>query len=114
MQPAEFRLKSLMKTELDSSLQKCLDFKGAIDRSTLAVRIDSRGFINYVSDRFCEISLYSRTELLGCNWEILLWEDRANVSRIHLPSVIESEVRSLLNAPCGQLTAWKRKYRGNN
>jgi diguanylate cyclase (GGDEF)-like protein/PAS domain S-box-containing protein len=75
-------------TELDSSLQKCLDFKGAIDRSTLAVRIDSRGIINYVSDRFCEISLYSQTELLGCNWEILLSKDRASEFIRNLRSTI--------------------------
>ncbi|NJS12863.1 MAG: PAS domain S-box protein, partial [Microcoleus sp. CSU_2_2] len=79
---------SLMNAELDSSLQKCLDFKGAIDRSTLAVRIDSRGIINYVSDRFCEISLYSRTELLGCHWEILLSEDRASKFIRNLRSTI--------------------------
>jgi diguanylate cyclase (GGDEF)-like protein/PAS domain S-box-containing protein len=79
---------SLMKTELDSSLQKCLDFKGAIDRSTLAVKIDSTGIINYVSDRVCEISQYSRTELLGCNWEILLSEDRASEFIKNLRSTI--------------------------
>ena len=57
--------------EIDSSLQECLDFKGAIDRSALAVRTDGKGIINYVSDRVCEISKYSRTELLGCHFGIL-------------------------------------------
>ncbi|MDP8934709.1 MAG: response regulator receiver protein, partial [Cyanobacteriota bacterium] len=49
--------------EQDSSLQECLDFKGAINRSALAVRTDARGIINYVSDRVCSMSNYSRGEL---------------------------------------------------
>ncbi|MEG4320608.1 MULTISPECIES: diguanylate cyclase [unclassified Microcoleus] len=57
--------------ELDSSLQASLDFKVAIDRSALAVRTDARGIINYVSDRVCCISNYSRTELIGCHFGIL-------------------------------------------
>ena len=57
--------------ELDLSLQECLDFKGAIDRSTVTVRTDARGIINYVSDRACSISNYSRTELIGCHFSIL-------------------------------------------
>ena len=55
----------------DSSLQECLDFKGAIDRSALVVRTDARGRIDYVSDRVCRISNYSRTELIGCHFSIL-------------------------------------------
>jgi diguanylate cyclase (GGDEF)-like protein/PAS domain S-box-containing protein len=57
--------------ELDSSLQECLDFKGAIDRSALAVRTNARGIINYVSDRVCSLSNYSRAELIGCHFRIL-------------------------------------------
>ncbi len=57
--------------ELDLSLQECLDFKGAIDRSTVTVRTDARGIINYVSDRACSISNYSRAELIGCHFGIL-------------------------------------------
>lgn len=57
--------------ELDSSLQECLDFKGAIDRSALAVRTNARGIINYVSDQVCSLSNYSRAELIGCHFGIL-------------------------------------------
>ena len=60
-----------MKKELDSSLQECLDFQGAINRSALAVRTDARGIINYVSDRVCSMSNYSRAELIGRHFGIL-------------------------------------------
>ena len=60
-----------MKKGLDSSLQECLDFQGAINRSALAVRTDARGIINYVSDRVCSMSNYSRPELIGCHFGIL-------------------------------------------
>ena len=56
---------------IDSSLPECLDFKGAIDRSALAVRTNGKGIMNYVSDRVCEISKYSRIEILGCHFGIL-------------------------------------------
>ena len=59
---------------IDSSLQECLDFKAAIDRSALAVRTNGKGIINYVSDRVCEISKYSRIEILGSHFGILHWE----------------------------------------
>ncbi|MEG3847085.1 diguanylate cyclase [Microcoleus sp. herbarium19] len=57
--------------EQDSSLQECLDFKGAIDLAALVVRTDARGRIDYVSDRVCCISNYSRAELIGCHFGIL-------------------------------------------
>ena len=65
------RGKISMKKEVDSSLQECLDFQGAIGRAALAVRTDARGIINYVSDRVCSMSNYSRTELIGSHFGIL-------------------------------------------
>ncbi|WP_293251474.1 MULTISPECIES: diguanylate cyclase [unclassified Microcoleus] len=79
--------------ELDSSLQESLDFKVAIDRFAVAVRTDARGIINYVSDRLCSISNYSRTELIGCHFGILhseykSWEFIKNL----LSTVAKNEV----------------------
>ncbi|WP_333413900.1 diguanylate cyclase [Microcoleus sp. MOSTC5] len=64
--------------ELDSSLQECLDFKGAINRSALAVRTNARGIITYVSDRVCSMSNYSRAELIGSHFGILHWEYKSS------------------------------------
>jgi diguanylate cyclase (GGDEF)-like protein/PAS domain S-box-containing protein len=62
--------------ELSSLLQECLDIKAALDRSALVVRLNGRGTIDYVSDRVCELSLYSQIELLGNKWQFFLSRDR--------------------------------------
>ncbi|WP_293332579.1 diguanylate cyclase [Microcoleus sp. CAWBG58] len=79
--------------ELDSSLQEGLDFKVAIDRSALAVRTDARGIINYVSDRLCSISNYSRTELIGSHFCILHSEYKSSeLIKNLLSTVAKNEV----------------------
>ncbi len=79
--------------ELDSSLQEGLDFKVAIERSALAVRTDARGIINYVSDRLCFISNYSRTELIGSHFGILHSECKSSeLIKNLLSTVAKNEV----------------------
>lgn len=71
-QDRRYRLSQISTTKaLEASLPEGLDFKVAIERSALAVRTDARGIINYVSDRLCYISNYSRTELIGSHFRIL-------------------------------------------
>lgn len=82
-----------MTKEVELSLQECLDFKGAIDRSALAVRTNARGIINYVSDRVCSISNYSRAELIGSHFGILHSEYKSSELIKNLPSTVaKSEV----------------------
>jgi len=51
--------------------QELLEKQYAIDQAVIVAITDVRGTITYANDRFCEISEYSRAELLGSNHRIL-------------------------------------------
>src|SRR2546423_11160582 len=56
---------------LEKSLKELADLKFALDESAIVAITDQRGIINYVNDKFCEISKYSRAELLGQDHRII-------------------------------------------
>ncbi len=56
---------------LRRSLKELADLKFALDEAAIVTITDQHGKITYVNDRFCEISKYSREELLGQDHHIV-------------------------------------------
>jgi two-component system sensor histidine kinase NreB len=60
-----------IEEKLHSSLNDLIDLKAALDVSSIVAMTDVQGRINYVNDTFCEVSKYSREELLGKDHRII-------------------------------------------
>jgi PAS domain S-box-containing protein len=53
------------------SIERLEEIEQALDQAAIVAATDQRGVITYVNDKFCEISKYSRAELLGQDHRII-------------------------------------------
>lgn len=59
------------RVEAEFQLVQLKNMIRALDESSIVSIIDTEGNIKYVNDKFCEISKYSREEILGKNFQTL-------------------------------------------
>ncbi|MGK7901098.1 MAG: sensor histidine kinase [Hormoscilla sp.] len=59
------RISEKEKIRLDRTIKELSDLKYALDQAAIVAITDTKGIIRYVNDKFCELSKYSRSELIG-------------------------------------------------
>jgi len=57
--------------DIQQTRNELMDYKFALDESSIVAITDSRGTITYVNEQFCHISQYTREELIGNDHRIV-------------------------------------------
>jgi PAS domain S-box-containing protein len=68
---ADITERKRVEENLEKSLKETLDYKYALEESSIVAITDQKGIIKYANDNFCKISKYSRQELIGQDHRII-------------------------------------------
>ena len=61
----------IFNEKMQEQLQQLFELNSALDQSAIVVMTDEKGILRYVNDKFCQISQYSREELIGKTHKII-------------------------------------------
>jgi len=87
----DFMVKHLKKnTDLESQLALQQNLRNALDESSIVSIIDPNRIVTYVNEKFCEISQYSKEELIGTDQSIV----RADVHTPQFYDDLWKEIKS--------------------
>ncbi len=59
------------RSQVDDPARRLEEMRLALDQAAIVATTDARGIITYVNDKFCQISKYSREELIGQDHRII-------------------------------------------
>jgi PAS domain S-box-containing protein len=59
------------RAAIEASIRHLEEIRCALDQAAIVAITDQRGAITYVNDKFCEISQYSRQELIGADHRLI-------------------------------------------
>jgi PAS domain S-box-containing protein len=79
------------KREYQKTLKLLEQYKLAVDKSSILSKTDIKGNITYVNDTFCEISKYSRNELIGKPHSIVRHPDMSKETFENMWNVIKED-----------------------
>lgn len=83
-----------LKRELENNINLLKQYQEAVDRLFIVTKTDPRGIITYVNQKFCDISKYSKQELIGKPHNIVRHPDVPKTFFKNMWKVIKEEKRT--------------------